>query len=319
MLWLSPALAVRMALCRCDTRRWILTAKTSTMSSIETASMWYQINNMHVFTYIAAMSGLPKEQLDLFNDLQAIAEGTRLGIPLTFSGDRTYNTWGGMIDNAPYAAGVSHDPQLVYDLYSEYAKESVAIGYHQVFHTYGNEIGAWYGDEVNYISEMVVAQNTAYDDHNFQSHTKHFIARGGRNPYVNAKSPADLLDSWLIGWKAAVDAGTRWVMTNNNIGITPGVQTYFDKATFDLLRNSSVMTVSSFSTAARCNVSCLGQVLLTTALTFPNWTWLSVMPYSEHRHDMFSCYLAVPARIQLARRRGFQRYFQNTPGSAQGA
>jgi beta-glucosidase len=276
------------------------------------ASMWYQINNMHVFTYIAAMSGLPKEQLDLFNDLQAIAEGTRLGIPLTFSGDRTYNTWGGMIDNAPYAAGVSHDPQLVYDLYSEYAKESVAIGYHQVFHTYGNEIGAWYGDEVNYISEMVVAQNTAYDDHNFQSHTKHFIARGGRNPYVNAKSPADLLDSWLIGWKAAVDAGTRWVMTNNNIGITPGVQTYFDKATFDLLREQlgydGVIVLDWPLDATR--------ILSGTGIT-RDGVDISQLDLAERYAlilntgiDMFSCYLAVPGKdLSLLEDVGFQRYF----------
>lgn len=276
------------------------------------ASMWYQINNMNVYTYIAAMSGLPKEQLDLFNDLQAIAEGARLGIPLTFSGDRTYNTWGGYIDNAAYAVGVSYDPELVYELYSEYAKESVAIGYHQVFHTYGNEIGAWYGDEVNYIAEMTVAQNTAYDDHKFQSHTKHFIARGGRHAYVAAKSPADLLDSWLVGWKAAVDAGTRWVMTNNNVGVTPGIHTYFDKTTFDLLRvdlgYDGVVVLDWPLDASR--------ILSATGVTGEG---IDIAPLDlAERYalilnagiDMFSCYFAVPGKdLSYLEGIGFQRYF----------
>ena len=132
---------------------------------------------------------------------------------------------------------VAHDEELLYNLVSEYAKESAALGYHQVFHGYGNEIGSWYGDEVNYIAKMSAIETKAYDDNDFQSHSKYFIARGGRNAYVNAKSPADLIDSWKVGWKAVVDAGTQWVMTNNNVGITPGVQGYMDKDTYDILRN----------------------------------------------------------------------------------
>ena len=94
----------------------------------------YQIQEMGVTTYIAALTGTAKDQLNLFNGLQAMAEDTRLGIPVVFSGDRSYNTWGGQIDMAHYALGVAHDEELLYDLVSEYAKESAAIGYHQVFH-----------------------------------------------------------------------------------------------------------------------------------------------------------------------------------------
>lgn len=197
----------------------------------------YQIQDLYVNTFIAALTGTPKDQLDTFNLLQGYAEDTRLGIPATFSGDRSYNTWGGMIDMPHYALGVAHDPELLYNLVSEYAKESVAIGYHQTFHGYGNEIGSWYGDDPEYIALMTDAETRAYEENGFQSHTKHFIARGGRNSYVNAKSPADLLESWLIGWKAAIDAGTQYIMTNNNIGVTPGVQGYMDKDTYDILRN----------------------------------------------------------------------------------
>ncbi len=197
----------------------------------------YQIQDLNVNTFIAALTGTPKDQLDTFNLLQTYAEDTRLGIPATFSGDRSYNTWGGMIDMPHYALGVTHDPELLYNLVSEYAKESVAIGYHQTFHGYGNEIGSWYGDDPLFIALMTEAETLAYEDNGFQSHTKHFIARGGRSSYIDAKSPADLIDSWKIGWQAAIDAGTQYIMTNNNVGVTDGVQGYMDKATYDILRN----------------------------------------------------------------------------------
>jgi beta-glucosidase-like glycosyl hydrolase len=201
------------------------------------APVAYQIKTMYETTMIAAMTGMPKDQLDVLNKIQSIAEDTELGIPVVFSGDRTYNTWGGMIDAAHYAFGVARDEELLYNLYSEYAKESVALGYHQVFHGYGNEIGSFYGDDPNYIAKMSALETRAYEDNGFNSHSKHFIARGGRNSYTAARSPADLIDSWMVGWKAVVDAGTQWIMTNNNVGRTEGLQTYFDKETYSLLRD----------------------------------------------------------------------------------
>lgn len=207
-----------------------------TVDGVVYAPVAYQIKNMYETTMIAAMTGMPKDQLDVLNKIQSIAEDTELGIPVVFSGDRTYNTWGGMIDAAHYSFGVARDEDLLYNLYSEYAKESVALGYHQVFHGYGNEIGSFYGDDPEYIAKMSALETKAYEDNGFNSHSKHFIARGGRNSYAKAKSPADLIDSWMIGWKAVVDAGTQWVMTNNNEGRTPGLQGYTDKETYKLLR-----------------------------------------------------------------------------------
>ena len=85
---------------------------------------------------------------------------------------------------------------------------------------------------------MAAIETRAYDDNGFNSHSKHFIARGGRNSYTAARSPADLIDSWMVGWKAVVDAGTQWVMTNNNVGVTGNtLQTYMDKDTYALLRD----------------------------------------------------------------------------------
>lgn len=198
--------------------------------------MAYQIQEANVTTFIGALTGNPKDQLDLFNAIQGIAEDSRLGIPAVFSGDRSYNTWGGMIDMPHYAFGVAHDEELLYNLVSEYSKESAALGYHQVFHGYGNEIGSFYGDDPEYIAKMAATETNAYQDNGWSAHSKHFIARGGRNAYVDAKSPANLLDSWMIGWQAVVDAGTDYIMTNNNEGITPGVQGYMDKDTYDILR-----------------------------------------------------------------------------------
>lgn len=200
------------------------------------APVAYQVKQMYETTMIAAMTGMPKDQLDVLNKIQSIAEDTELGIPVVFSGDRTYNTWGGMIDAAHYAFGVARDEELLYNLYSEYAKESVALGYHQVFHGYGNEIGSFYGDDPNYIATMSALETRAYEDNGFNSHSKHFIARGGRNSYSAARSPADLIDSWMVGWKAVVDAGTQWIMTNNSEARTPGLQGYTDKETYKLLR-----------------------------------------------------------------------------------
>ena len=208
------------------------------VDGVNYSPMAFQIQDMNVTTFIAAFTGMPKDQLDVFNRLQTIAEDTPLGIPATFSGDRTYNTWGGMIDAPHYASGVAHDPELLYNLFSEYAKESVAIGYHQVFHGYGNEIGSWFGDNPNYIAEMSVAETKAYDDNGFNSHSKHFIARGGRSNYAGAKSPADLLESWMVAWKAVIDAGTQWIMMNKGTAMTPGVQVYTDQVSMDYLRNT---------------------------------------------------------------------------------
>lgn len=206
------------------------------VSGTKVVPMAYQIQEAKVTTFIGALTGNPKDQLGLFNSIQGIAEESRLGIPAVFSGDRSYNTWGGMIDMPHYAFGIAHNEELLYNLVSEYSKESAALGYHQVFHGYGNEIGSFYGDNPNYIAKMSAIETKAYQDNGWSAHSKHFIARGGRNAYVNAKSPANLLDSWMVGWKAVVDAGTHYIMTNNNEGITPGVQGYMDKDTYDILR-----------------------------------------------------------------------------------
>lgn len=64
-------------------------------------SMWYHINVFGITHYLDNSNGTPDEQVYAHNEMQSMAEATRLGIPVTFSSDREYNAWGGYIDTPP--------------------------------------------------------------------------------------------------------------------------------------------------------------------------------------------------------------------------
>ena len=178
--------------------------------------MYHSIISDNVTTYLHNVNGTPDTLIYENNAFQEIAESSRLGVPVVLSCDRSYNTWAGMVNMPNYAFGIAHDEDLLYDMVAQYAKEERAIGFHLPFHSYGVEIGSWYGDDVNYIAKMVGLETKAYQENGVNATTKHFVARGGRSSYINAKSPADLLDSWLVGWKSAViDSDSGWVMLNN--------------------------------------------------------------------------------------------------------
>lgn len=177
--------------------------------------MYHSIITDGITTYLHNVNGTPKDLLTETNIFQEIGESSRLGIPIVLSCDRSYNTWAGMVNMANYAFGVAHDEELLYNLVSQYSKELRALGFQVPFHGYGQEIGSWYGDDVNYIAKMAATETKAYEENGVNACTKHFVARGGRSSYIGAKSPANLVDSWMVGWQAAVDAGTSWVMLNN--------------------------------------------------------------------------------------------------------
>ena len=178
--------------------------------------MYHSIISDNVTTYLHNVNGTPDTLIYENNAFQEIAESARLGVPVVLSCDRSYNTWAGMVNMPNYAFGIAHDEELLYDMVAQYAAEERAIGFHVPFHSYGVEIGSWYGDDVNYIAKMVGIETKAYQENGVNACTKHFMARGGRSNYANAKSAANLLDSWLVGWKSAViDNGSGWVMLNN--------------------------------------------------------------------------------------------------------
>lgn len=187
-----------------------------TVDNTNYVPMYHSIISDHVTTYLHNTNGTPETLLDENNTMQLIAESGRLGIPVVFSCDRSYNTFAGMVNLANYALGISHDEELVYNIVAQYAKEERALGFHVPFHSYGVEIGSWYGEEVNYITRMITAETRAYEENGVNACTKHFVARGGRTSYSSGVSPANLVDSWLVGWDAAVNAaGTSWIMLNN--------------------------------------------------------------------------------------------------------
>lgn len=199
--------------------------------------MWFEINNNHVTHYSYSSTGTPKEQLDVLNAIQSIGEGAALGIPISFETDRPYNTFGSMINMPYYAFGVAHDPELLYNMVAQYSKEMAAMGYTTIFHSYGVEIGSWYGDEVNYISQMIVPETKAYEENGLHAMTKHYIARGGRNSFANARSDAQLWENYMVPWKAAVQEGqTSTIMLNAGYGIENN-PIYYDGYTLGYLRN----------------------------------------------------------------------------------
>lgn len=178
--------------------------------------MYHSIISDNITTYLHNVNGTPDTLIYENNAFQEIAESARLGVPVVLSCDRSYNTWAGMVNMPNYAFGIAHDEELLYDMVAQYAAEERAIGFHVPFHSYGVEIGSWYGDDVNYIARMVGIETKAYQENGVNACTKHFMARGGRSSYAGAKSAANLLDSWLVGWKSAViDNGSGWVMLNN--------------------------------------------------------------------------------------------------------
>jgi beta-glucosidase-like glycosyl hydrolase len=199
--------------------------------------MNFSINEFHVTTYLSNISGHLKDQFDFINAIQTIGEGHRLGFPIILASDRTYSTWSGMIDMARYGFGTAGDPELLYQMVNNYTKEMNAIGNLVILHTFGHEIGYVYGDDPNVLAEMAAAETRAAVDAGIITHTKHFIGRGGRASFDAARSTADLWESWMVGWKAVVDAGTQWIMVNNNRGLNPEVASYMDPGTFGYLRN----------------------------------------------------------------------------------
>ena len=215
-----------------------LWSNESTYTSGDTCyvPLYHSIISDNVTTYLRNENGTPAENVFKSNTMQKIAESGRLGIPVVSSCDRSYNSFAGMVNMSNYAFGVAHDPELLYNLVSIYAREEKALGIQVPLHTYGEELGSWYGDELNYIIEMATTEIKAYNDNGVNGCTKHYVARGGRNGYSSAKSDANLVDSWKAVWQAAVDAGTQQIMLNNGAFLND-CWTAYDKESIDVLRD----------------------------------------------------------------------------------
>ncbi len=185
------------------------------------------------------LNGTPITITNTLNNLQAAAEAERLGVPMVITSDREYNAFGGYIDKSHEAFGTANDPELAYELASIYGKAMRAIGVHVTFEPYANEIGAQYGENPELIASVVSAEIRGLEENGLASCTKHWIGRGGDSSFGKARSVAQNFDNWMVGWTAALNAGSEWVMTNcGGTGITNTVDVKWDKTTMSYLRDT---------------------------------------------------------------------------------
>ena len=192
-------------------------------------------NNCMLFN----LNGIPVAVVNTLNNLQATAEAERLSVPMTFTSDRAFNSFGGYIDMPHIAFGTANDPELAYKLSYIYGQSMVAIGVHVTFEPYANEIGAQYGENPEHIAAIVSQTVKGLEDSGFASCVKHWIGRGGDSNFGNARSVAQNFDNWMVGWKAALSGGNEWVMTNcGGTGITNTTDVKWDKVTMSYLRDT---------------------------------------------------------------------------------
>ena len=185
------------------------------------------------------LNGTPDYITTNLNNLQAVAEAERLGVPMVFTSDREYNAFGGYIDKAHNAFGNANDPELAYKLASYYGKAMDAIGIHVTFEPYANEIGAQYGENPELIASIISAEIKGLQENGLSSCTKHWIGRGGDSSFGAARSVAQNFDNWMEGWTAAIEAGCDWIMTNcGGTGITNTVDVKWDSVTMGYLRDT---------------------------------------------------------------------------------
>lgn len=185
------------------------------------------------------LNGDPITITNTLNNLQAAAEAERLGVPMVFTSDREYNSFGGYVDKSHEAFGTANDPDLAYQLASFYGKAMRAVGIHVTFEPYANEIGAQYGENPELIASIISAEIKGLEENGLASCTKHWIGRGGDSSFGAARSVAQNFDNWMEGWTAAIEAGNEWVMTNcGGTGITNTCDVKWDSVTMGYLRNT---------------------------------------------------------------------------------
>ena len=198
-------------------------------------SMLYHISVFGITDYLDNSNGTPDEQVFAHNEIQAMAEGTRLGVPVTFSSDREFNAWGGYIDTPHSAFGTAGDVELSKKLWESYSAQTRAVGYHVIFQPYGVELSSFNGEDPAYIAEMTTAEVTALNAGGALACVKHFISRTG---FGSDHSEAWNVDNYMVGWKAAIAAGAQWIMTNSyGKGLEGNLTVDYDYETLPYLRN----------------------------------------------------------------------------------
>lgn len=193
-----------------------------------------RIVTQYINHFLPNDNGTPDVLAKRHNFYQALAESTRLGIPITFSSDRAYNAWGGMIDLPHAAFGTAYDFELAAELFDLYAKEMAATGYHLTLHPSGVELfRTTWGEDHEFAAQMTATYVSAYVANNVQTCLKHFPT----NEFGARRSPADLLANYMEPWKAGFASGADWIMLTDRQGISGATaRAHFDEPTIVYLR-----------------------------------------------------------------------------------
>ena len=201
--------------------------------------LWNKVVNNYENSFLENVNGIPALRGNSHNQSQAIAESTRLGIPLTFSSDRAYNVWGGMIDLPFSAFAPANDPELTRQLLAIYAQEMSAMKYQVTFNPSGVELGGVNGSDAQDVAELTALEIETLNENGLMATAKHFIARGGNdaNAFDDSHNTNESTSAWLYPWQAVVDAGVKWIMVTAYNGLSGTASTYFDTVTVEYLRN----------------------------------------------------------------------------------
>ena len=156
------------------------------------------IEKWHQTCQLFNLNGTPVTITNTLNNLQAAAKKDRLGVPMVFTSDREYNSFGGYIDKAHNAFGNANDPELAYQLAYYYGQAMTAVGIHVTFEPYANEIGAQYGENPELIASIISAEIKGLQENGLSSCTKHWIGRGGDASFSAARSVAQNFDNWMV-------------------------------------------------------------------------------------------------------------------------
>jgi len=201
-------------------------------------SCWWYVNKYGITHFLDNSNGTAEEQIAVHNAVQQMCEETRLGVPMTFSCDRFYNGWGGWTDDPHDAFGAAANKELAARIWSSYMQEMRAIGYHLLLHPYSNELGSYYGEDPEYVSEMSKLEIETIRANGMQTCAKHWIARGGDASFAKARSVAQTVDNWMEPWKAVIEAGTDYIMCSTISGLGNNAGVVWDKESMDYLRDT---------------------------------------------------------------------------------
>lgn len=204
-----------------------------------TENAWYYITNYGIIHMLDnSGAGTPDVMTKRHNAVQAMAETNAYSIPVTITSDRQYNAWAGYIDTAHDAIGTATDIELASAILSAYAKETAATGIHVTLQPYGVEIGSWYGEDPAYLAAMTSAEVQAYQSNGVYTCVKHFITRGGDQSFASGRSIAANVENYMHPWKAAINAGTQWIMNNSAGEGLDGLNIDFSRESMKYLRET---------------------------------------------------------------------------------